>query len=306
MPTLHPHRSMLYMPASNARALEKSKKLTADGYIFDLEDAVSPEQKALARTQALTAAALAKASGPDRGRKIIIRANGLDTPWGLEDLKAIAASDAHGVLLPKIYGPQDVLAAEKVLKEAGAPDTLERWIMMETPAAFLNAAAIAASLLKSSGQSVSAGQSGLTGMVIGSNDLIKDMRARHTDGRAPILAALGLAVLAARANGLVLIDAVYGQIQNDAGLRAECAQGLAFGFDGKSLIHPNQINAANEIFAPSPQDIAYARQIITAHADAVAAGRAVATLNGQMIEALHVEDAKRQVALARQISAFHP
>ncbi|GHF11468.1 citrate lyase subunit beta [Kordiimonas sediminis] len=283
-----PCRSFLYMPASNDRALEKAKSLPADGYIFDLEDAVRPDAKAAAREQAVEAAN----SGAYGRKSVLIRANGLDTPWGQADISAIACSEADGIVVPKVNCIDDVNLIEDQMDAAGAPETFQLWIMMETPAAFLNAASIA-------------GAGGrLKGMIIGSNDLIKDMRARHIPDRSNILPALTLALLAARAHGLVILDAVYNAIKDEEGFIAEARQALTMGFDGKSLVHPAQIAPANRVFSPAEEEVEEAHAIIAAYEEAFAAGKGVAAYQGKMIEDLHVAEAKRLVAVAQAIAAF--
>lgn len=286
---VRPRRSILYMPGSNARALEKARGLPADGFIFDLEDAVAPDAKELAREQVCAAAQ----SGAYGGRELVIRANGLDTPWGRDDLAAAARAAPDAVLIPKVDGPDDIRAAEDILAAAGAPDTTAVWAMMETPRGMLHADAIAASSPR------------LACLVVGTADLVKDLRAEHTADRLPVLPSLGLCVLAARAHGLAVLDGVFIQLDDMDGFAAECGQGRELGFDGKTLVHPKQIAAANEAFAPGREAVDHARRMIAAYAEAEAQGRGVAVLDGRMVEKLHVENAQRLVALAQAIDALN-
>lgn len=273
-----PYRSVLYIPASNARAMEKARTLSADAIIFDLEDAVTPVEKLPARD--LLARALLADYG---GRTRIVRINGLDTEWGEGDARAFAGA-ADAVLVPKVGRAADLDRVAALVP--GAP----LWAMMETPAGMLNAAAIAA-------------HPRLQGMVMGTNDLLKDLGARTRPDRQPLMAGLGLCLLAARAHGRVIVDGVYNAFQDAAGLRAECEQGRDMGFDGKSLIHPAQLEAANEIFAPDADELDLARRQIAAFEQARAEGRGVAVLDGRIVENLHVETARARLKLAEAIAA---
>lgn len=284
---LRPRRSFLYVPGSNPRALAKARTLPADGVILDLEDAVAPDAKAAAR---LTIGQTI-AEGGFGAREVLVRVNGLATAWGWDDLVAAATSGADGVVLPKIESADAVRMADRVLAEAGAPQTLGLWVMMETPRAILRAEEIAAASPR------------LTGMVMGTNDLAKDLRVAHTASGLPLLTASALCVLAARAYGLAILDGVHRDVHDDAGFAAACADGLARGFDGKTLIHPRTIAAANTAFAPSASALDEARRIITAHAEATAEGRAVVLVDGKLVEALHVAQARQLVALADAIAA---
>ncbi|HUI18410.1 MAG TPA: CoA ester lyase [Alphaproteobacteria bacterium] len=286
--TARPRRSVLYMPGSNARALEKARTLAADGLILDLEDAVAPDAKPAARAQ--VAAALS--AGGYGTRELIVRVNGLDTPWGADDLAMVARSPAHAVLLPKVERKDMVEEVERRLAAAGAAATLAIWCMMETPLGILHAEEIA-------GSSTRVGC-----LVMGTSDLAKDLHAAHTETRLPLLPSLGLALLAARAYGLAILDGVHLDLADDAGFAASCRQGKELGFDGKTLIHPKTIAAANEIFAPSPADVAWSRRIIAAHGEASGAGKGVVLVDGKLIENLHVEEARRLVALADAIQAL--
>ena len=284
--TVRPRRSVLYMPGSNARALEKARDLPADALILDLEDAVAPDQKATARRQVVDAIA----GGGYGRREIAVRVNGPATPWGYDDLAAAARSGADAVLLPKVESADAVRQAEQVLATHGAPGGLAIWCMMETPRAFLRAEEIAAASAR------------LGALVMGTSDLAKDLHAQHTTLRLPMVTALGLCLLAARACGLAALDGVYLDLSDDSGFEASCRQGLELGFDGKTLIHPKTIEAANRVFAPSADEVVWSRRIIAAHAEATAAGKGVVLVDGRLIENLHVESARRQVALADLIA----
>src|SRR5271170_1420915 len=286
--TARPRRSMLYMPGSNARALDKARGLAADALIFDLEDAVAPDAKPAARDQV----GAATRQGGYGGRELLVRVNGLATGWGRADLAAAAAMAIDGVLLPKVESAAAVREAEAILVEAGAPDRLALWCMMETPLGMLHAEAIAGASPR------------LGGLVMGTSDLAKDLHAAHTRDRLPLLTALGLCLLAARAYRLAIVDGVHLDLADDDGFAAACRQGSELGFDGKTLIHPKTIATANRVFAPSADELAWARRIIEAHGAAVAAGKGVVLVDGQLIENLHVESARRLVALADQIAAL--
>jgi citrate lyase subunit beta/citryl-CoA lyase len=283
--TVRPRRSVLYMPGANTRALEKARSLPADALIFDLEDAVAPDAKEAARTNVVLAAE-SKAYGR---REIAIRCNGLATAWGEADIAAIAASSADAILVPKVESATEVTHVVSLLDTAGAPSSMAVWAMMETPKGILRAEEIAGSHPR------------LALFVMGTNDLVKDMRARQTPARLPLLTALGLGVLAARAHGLAILDGVYNDIQDAEGFRAVCQQGLEMGFDGKTLIHPSQVEPCNEIFAPSQAELEMAGKIVAAFRQAEAQGKGVVTVDGRMIENLHVEQAERALALAAAI-----
>jgi citrate lyase subunit beta/citryl-CoA lyase len=285
--TARPRRSVLYMPGSNPRALEKARGLAADALIFDLEDAVAPDAKDGAR--GTIAAALAQA-GYGR-RELILRVNGLATPWGHGDLAAAAGMKLDGVLLPKVESADAVRQAEVVLAGAGAPEGLALWCMMETPMGMLRAAEIAGTTPR------------LAGFVMGTSDLAKDLHAAHTRERLPMLTALGLCLLAARAHRLAILDGVHLDLDDAEGFAHSCRQGRELGFDGKTLIHPKQIEEANRAFAPSAAEVAWARKIIAAHAEAVAAGKGLLLVDGKLVENLHVAEAHRLVALADAIAA---
>lgn len=285
--TARPRRSVLYTPGSNQRALDKGREIGADGLILDLEDAVAPDAKETARRQ-IVETVKAGGYGP---RELIIRVNGLETPWGPADLTAVATAGADAVLLPKVESAAMVEEAERRLRQAGAPESLRIWCMMETPLGILNAREIAAASPK------------LGCLVMGTSDLVKDLHATHTATRLPVLASLSIVLLAARANGLAALDGVHLDLADDEGFRQHCLQGKELGFDGKTLIHPKTVPVANEVFAPSAAEVAQAEKIIAAHAAAVAEGQGVVLLDGKLIENLHVENARRLVAEAQAIAA---
>ncbi|WP_241052664.1 HpcH/HpaI aldolase/citrate lyase family protein [Achromobacter xylosoxidans] len=284
--TARPRRSVLYMPGANARALDKARDLDADALILDLEDAVAPDAKALARQQVVAAL---RAGGYGR-RECVVRINALDTPWGLDDARAIARAGADAVLLPKVQSAAELDALARALDAAGAPATLPLWAMAETPLGFLRLDAIAG------------GHPRLAAIVVGTSDLVKDLHARHTPERQETLLARSLAVLAARAHGLAVLDGVHLDLDDDAGLAAACNQGRDQGFDGKTLIHPRQIAAANAAFAPTEAELASARRRLEAWHAARAAGRGVAVVDGALVENLHAREAERLLALAAAIA----
>ncbi|WP_084861014.1 HpcH/HpaI aldolase/citrate lyase family protein [Salibaculum halophilum] len=273
-----PHRSALYIPGSKARALDKARGLATDVILFDLEDAVAPDEKPAAR--ATLAEELGKGGYGPRLR--VVRINALDTEWGRADALAVAGMDCDAVLLPKVTGPDDIDTLAALV-----PNT-PVWAMMESPRGILNAAAIAA-------------HPALQGFVIGTNDLAKDLGTRTTSDRAPLWAALQTCVLAARAHGVVVLDGVFNAFKDEDGLRAECEQGRDFGMDGKSLIHPAQLDIANAVFAPTAAEIETARRQIAAYDAAIAEGQAVAVVDGQIVENLHVETARATLAKAEAI-----
>lgn len=285
-----PRRSVLFMPASNARALEKARSLDADGLIFDLEDAVAPDAKPTARDSV----ARALSSGGYGARELFLRVNALATPWGHADLLAAAAMPIDAVVLPKVESADTVQQTREILQRAGGSARLAIWCMIETPRGVLRVEEIAAGCLPSGG------------LIMGTADLTKDLHARHTSDRAPLQVALQLCLLAARAYGLPILDGVHLDLADDAGFAEACRQGRDLGFDGKTLIHPKTIDTANAIFAPSPDEVVLSRRIIAAHADAVAAGKGVVLVDGRLVENLHVEEARRIVALAEAIEARRP
>ena len=275
-----PYRSVLYIPGSNARALEKARSLPVDAIIFDLEDAVSIEAKEEAR------GALAEAlkGGGYGGRSLLVRINGLDTPWGEKDARAFAGANIDGVLVPKVNGTADVEAVAALVGDQPI------WAMMETATGILNAAEIAA-------------HPRIAGSVLGTNDLAKELTSRTRPDREPLLTSLQLCLLAARAGGIVCVDGVYNAFKDAEGLRRECEQGRDLGFDGKTLIHPAQVEVANEVFAPSDAEIDLARRQIAAFEEAEAAGKGVAVVDGRIVENLHIETARATLAKLDAIAA---
>jgi citrate lyase subunit beta/citryl-CoA lyase len=288
--TVRPRRSVLYMPGSNARALEKARDLPADGLILDLEDAVAPEAKAQARE------AIAKAlrNGGFGDREVLVRINGLDTRWWVEDLDVIAPAKPDAVLVPKVSDPGQLQDLAARLVDMGTDPSVRVWAMMETPLAMLNVRDIAASALDS--------ETRLAGFVMGTNDLAKDTRARLVPGRAPMLPWLMNCLAAARAYGLDILDGVYNDLGNAEGFVEECRQASDLGFDGKTLIHPRQIEPCNEAFSPSPDEVAAARKMIAAFDLPENENKGVIQIDGRMVERLHAEMARRTVAIADAIA----
>jgi len=282
-----PRRSVLYMPGANERALEKAKTLPADALILDLEDAVAPDAKADARDRVCAAVR----SGEYGSKEVTIRVNGLDTPWHADDIAAAAEAGPAGVVVPKVNSADDVHAIVDGLVKGGAPAHTKIWAMVETPVAMLDAVAIAGASDR------------LAVLVMGTNDLAKELHAEHVPGRQPLLTGLGLCLLAARATGKVILDGVYNDITDAAGFEAECLQGRQLGFDGKTLIHPSQIEPANAVWAPTAEAIDDARELIATFDDAIASGKGVVTHKGRMIENLHVDNARRVLAVADAIAA---
>ena len=285
MPTIRPRRSLLFMPGANVRALEKARELPADGLIFDLEDAVAPDAKAGARDT--VAAALAQ--GGYGKRELVLRVNALDTEWGADDLRAAARMPLDAVLLPKVETAERVRETATALDEADAPAGLAIWCMIETPRGVLAAAEIAAARR-------------VAALVMGTSDLTKDLGALTLLDRLPLLTSLQLVLLAARAHGLTALDGVHLDLADDPGFAAVCTQGRALGFDGKTLIHPKQVAPANAAFAPSAEEAAQARKIIAAHEIALATGKGIVVVDGRLVENLHVEAARRTLALATTIA----
>ena len=285
--TSRPRRSVLYMPGANTRALEKAKSLPADSLILDLEDAVAPDAKAQAREN--IRAALATGFGH---REAVVRINGLNTQWGLDDLKAFADTKADAILLPKVESASQIREVASLLKQFNPVSTMKIWAMIETPLAIFKLPEIASS------------HPMLEALVLGTSDLVKDLHARHTPSRVETQTALSLSVLAARAHQLCVLDGVHLSLDDEDGLRQSCTQGRDMGFDGKTLIHPSQIALANQIFGPSLEEIDEARQRITAYEAAISSGAGIAVLHGKLVEELHIQDAKRILALANAIEAF--
>jgi len=294
MDSNRPRRSVLYMPGSNARALEKARSLDADALILDLEDAVAPDAKALAREQVYSAVA----QGGYGHRELVIRINALDTLWGEDDLTAAIRAAPDAILIPKVSTPETLLAVADRLNAQGASDRIRVWAMIETPLAILNAEAIARAARNPATR--------LTCFVMGTNDLAKETRARLVPGRAPMLPWLMTALAAARAHGLDIVDGVYNSLSDEEGFRRECEQGRDLGFDGKTLIHPGQIAVTNEVFAPAADEIERAKTIIEAFDKPENAGRGAIALDGRMVERLHADMARRTMALARAITNRTP
>jgi citrate lyase subunit beta/citryl-CoA lyase len=291
--TIRPRRSMLYMPGSNARAIEKARELPADGVILDLEDAVAPDAKAQARE--LVVQALQK--GGFGGREVLVRINGLDTAWWRDDL-AVAAAGPDALLLPKVSTPEQLRELARHFVGVGAEARIRVWAMMETPLAMLNARDIAAAALDPATR--------LAGFVMGTNDLAKETRARIVPGRAPMLPWLMACVAAARAYGLAILDGVYNELGDLEGFSAECRQARDLGFDGKTLIHPHQIAPCNAAFSPAPEEVAWARKIIAAFDLPENAGKGVIQIEGRMVERLHAEMARQVVAIAEAGAPMRP
>jgi len=280
-----PRRSLLYMPGSNPRALEKARGLPADGLIIDLEDAVAADTKEAAR--AIVAAALA--AGGYGTRELVLRVNQLDTPWGHSDLAVAATMPIDAVLIPKVENPDRVRLTLSLLDALGASERLAVWCMIETPLGVLAAREIAAASPR------------LAALVLGTSDLTKELHALATRDRLPLITSLGLAMLAARACGLAILDGVHFDLSDNEGFAFACRQGRELGFDGKTLIHPKQIAPANAAYAPSPEEIEYSRRVIAAHAEGAAAGKGVVLVDGKLVEGLHVENARRLLAVAGEI-----
>ena len=281
-----PRRSVLYMPGANDKALEKAKTLPCDAIIFDTEDSVAPDMKAVAREKV----AAAVRSGEYGRRELTIRINGLDTEWWKADLESAGAAAPSAVVVPKINSAADVALVEGVLDGIDAAANTTIWAMLETPAAMERAVEIATSSDR------------LTVLIMGTNDLAKELRAALVPGRAPLLWGLGRCLNAARFAGKVILDGVYNDVKNPEGFAAECAQGAEMGFDGKTLIHPTQIEPCNDAFAPSAAEVEHSERVIAAWDEGIAAGKGVITVDGRMIENLHVDNARRALAIAAAIA----
>jgi len=280
-----PRRSVLYMPGNNERALEKAKSLPVDGLILDLEDAVGPEHKSAARNNACAAAA----SGAYGSREVTIRVNGSSTDWHDDDLAAACAAGPDGIVVPKVDSADEVRSLVEAMGRHGAPEHTRLWAMVETPEAVLAVGEIASAATR------------LAVLVMGTNDLVKELGARHVPGREPLLTALSLSLLAARRSGVAILDGVYNDVTDADGFEAECRQGRDLGFDGKTLIHPGQVDPCNRVFAPSQEEVGDARELLAAW-DA-GSGAGVVTHRGRMVENLHVETARRLIATDEAIRA---
>jgi citrate lyase subunit beta / citryl-CoA lyase len=284
-----PRRSVLYMPGSNERALQKAKAIPADALIFDLEDAVAPDAKLLARDQVCAAVR----NGGYGGREIVIRVNALETPWGTDDLMAAISAEPDAILVPKVVHPGDVISAAKILQGVHAPEKIRLWAMVETPMAILNARTIAATAVYAEHR--------LCCLVMGTNDLLKESRARALHNRFAVVPWLAMAVASARAYRLDVLDGVYNDFKDEMGLREECEQGRTLGMDGKTLIHPSQVVPCNEIFSPTEEEVSWSRKIIAAFRQPGNAKKGVIVVEGRMIERLHLSMAERTVQIAEQI-----
>ena len=284
-PVVRPRRSILYMPGSNARALEKGRVLPADGLIFDLEDAVTPLEKVEARNRVVQVLE----QGGYGHREIIVRVNGLSTEWGADDVMAIARTDAHAILIPKVETAGMVQATDQLMTAANASEGMAIWSMMETPLGMLHAEEIAQSSRR------------MQCFVMGTSDLAKDMHCAHTRERLPMITSLGLCMLAARGYGLSIVDGVHLNLADDQGFAYACEQGRDMGFDGKTLIHPKTIEKANEVFAPDEEEVSWSRRIIAAFDAAAVEGKGVVVVDGRLVENLHVEAARQRMALVQAI-----
>ncbi len=289
--TVRPRRSVLYMPGSNERALEKAKTISADALILDLEDAVAPDAKVAARE---LVCAKVKAGGYGR-REIVIRTNALETPWGTEDILAACDAQPDAILVPKVAHPGDIVSVAKILKGVHAPEKTKLWAMMETPMAMINAKEIAATGADPENR--------LSCLVMGTNDLLKESRARALHNRFAVVPWLAMSLVAARAYGLDILDGVYNDFKDDKGLREECEHGRTLGMDGKTLIHPSQVGPTNEIFSPTAEEVTWARKIIAAFQQPENAKKGVITVEGRMVERLHLVMATRTVSIADAIAA---
>jgi citrate lyase subunit beta / citryl-CoA lyase len=287
MTEFQPRRTALYMPGANDKALEKAKGLAADAVIFDTEDSVAPDMKAAAREKV----AAAVASGEYGSRELTIRVNALDTEWATDDLRSAAQAGPAGIVVPKINSVADVATVERIIEGAGVPDHTRLWAMLETPAAVERAVEIATSSER------------LEVLVMGTNDLAKELRAALVPGRAPLLWGLARCLNAARFAGKVILDGVYNDVKDPDGFAAECRQGAEMGFDGKTIIHPSQVEPCNDAYSPSEDEVAHARRVIEAFEEGLAEGKGVITVDGRMIENLHVDNARRAIAIAEAIAA---
>jgi citrate lyase subunit beta/citryl-CoA lyase len=288
--TIRPRRSVLYMPGSNARALDKAKTLPVDGVILDLEDSVAPDAKEAARQQVVDAVK----TGGFGTREVFIRVNGVDTPWHADDLSAAAHAAPDVILVPKVSSSDTLELIGRRMLDMGTNHKTRVWAMIETPLAIFNILEIAAAARDS--------ETRLAGFVMGTNDLAKDTRARLVPGRTPMLAWLSMCVAAARIHGIDILDGVYNDIGNSDGFAKECAQGVDLGFDGKTLIHPSQIEPCNTAFSPSPADVEQARKMIAAFDLPENKGKGVISIDGRMVERLHADMARRTVAIAEAIA----
>jgi citrate lyase subunit beta / citryl-CoA lyase len=284
-----PRRSALYMPGSNTRALEKAKTIPADALIFDLEDAVAPDAKLTAREQVCAAVK----EGGYGGREVVIRVNALETPWGAADIIAACEAGPDAILVPKVIHSGDIISAAKLLQSVHAPEKVRLWAMMETPMAILNARTIAATAVYKDNR--------LSCLVMGTNDLIKESRARALHDRFAVVPWLAMTLVSARAYKLDILDGVYNDFRDEDGLRDECEKGRILGMDGKTLIHPSQVGPCNDIFSPTQEEVDWSRQIIDAFGQPENEKKGVIVVDGHMVERLHFAMAQRTVAIAEQI-----
>lgn len=284
-----PRRSALYMPGSNERALEKAKSIPADALIFDLEDAVAPDAKVKAREQVCAAVA----AGGYGGREVVIRVNALETPWGAADIVAACEAAPDAILVPKVIHSGDIISAAKLLQSVHAPENVRLWAMMETPMAILNARTIAATAVYKDNR--------LSCLVMGTNDLIKESRARALHDRFAVVPWLAMTLVASRAYKLDILDGVYNDFRDEAGLREECEKGRILGMDGKTLIHPSQVGPCNEIFSPTQEEVDWSRKIIDAFGQPENEKKGVIVVDGHMVERLHFSMAQRTVDIADRI-----
>ena len=289
MAPIRPRRSVLYMPGANERALEKARSLPADALILDLEDSVAPDAKIEARNKVVAAVK----EGGYRRREIVIRPNALETAWGTADILAAASAAPDAILIPKVQGPGDIISAAKILKSVSAAEKTKLWAMMETPFSVLRAAEIAATGADPENR--------LVCLVMGTNDLLKESRARALHDRFAVVPWLALTVVAARGYGLDIIDGVYNDFKDEPGFRKECEHGRTLGMDGKTLIHPSQVAPCNEIFSPTDEEIEWSRKIIRAFNEPENAPKGVITVAGKMVERLHLVQAQRTVAIANSV-----
>jgi citrate lyase subunit beta / citryl-CoA lyase len=288
---MRPRRSVLYIPGDNERALEKSRSLAADSIIIDLEDSVAPGNKEAARESAIAAIRQADFGS----REIILRVNPLETPWGMADLHAALAAGPHAILVPKVSHPGDIIGTAKIVKAAEAPSSIRLWAMIETPMGVINAREIAACAPDPDNR--------LSCFVLGTNDLLKESRARASNNRFAVVPWLAMTLVAARAYGLDVIDGVYNDFRDDAGFRAECEHGRTLGMDGKTLIHPSQVVPCNEVFSPADDEVAWANKIIHTFEQPENARKGVITVDGKMVERLHLVMARRVAAIAQAINS---
>jgi citrate lyase subunit beta/citryl-CoA lyase len=288
---VRPRRSVLYMPGSNERALQKATAIPADALILDLEDAVAPDEKAAARERV---AAMVRAR-PYGRREVVIRVNALETPWGIDDLRTAVEAEPDAILVPKVSRPGDMTSAAKILASLHAAPAIRLWAMMETPASILNARDIAAVAADPGSR--------FACLVLGTNDLLKESRARALGNRFAIVPWLAMSVLAARAYGLDILDGVYNDFRDEAGFREECEQGRTLGMDGKTLIHPSQVEPCNAVFSPSDEEVAWSRKIIAAFKEPQNVRKGVITVEGRMVERLHLVMAERMVGIAEAVAA---